>query len=327
MNKERSLRGIKEMSDFEVSGDARVVYSGSGEVKSYGSSSNSEPFIGLHKLDKNQFDFIMSDVPSNTPVMCILGIGKEIVWNCEMQLKAAYDSTAGRWIKLCFVYNQESVDLARSLKGKSVYIDIIEGQVAKKPKLPKGEHGQYASQLIQSKVMTCRNFWKAVGPEERYLDWVRSQPCMITGGGVENEAGDMRCEAAHVRDIKYGAGIATKPEYFAIPLHPDIHSEQHDKGVFQMWKRAGRPTPSAVQYPIVSQEEHIRQWLQISTLEYIKKWIQVELKSYFNVHSMSYISEQKFEQFVSEKALPEEVVPIMELSKQKRDLGFLARRK
>ena len=146
---------------------------------------------------------------------------------------------------------------------------------------------------------------------------------MITGGGVETESGDLRCEAAHVRDIKYGAGIATKPEYFAIPLHPKIHADQHEKGVYHMWKRAGRPTPSAIQYPILSQEEHIRQWLQISTLEYIKKWIQVEIKAYFNVHSMSFISEEKFSQFVREKSADENIQAIIQLSQQPRDLSFL----
>ena len=125
---------------------------------------------------------------------------------------------------------------------------------------------------------------------------------------LETEEGHKRVEAAHVRDIKYGAGIATKPEYFAVPLHPKIHKDQHDKGIYHLWKKAGRPTPSSVTYPIQDKEDHIRQWLIQEALSYIRLWIKYELTEYFDVSSLSFVSEEMFSQFVNDKCSDQETI-------------------
>lgn len=311
------------MTEYTYDEDAGCIYKGKCKVKSYGASSNSEPFIGLSDLDRSQFDYIMENVKPNTEVQVILGAETNIVWQESMQFKSAYDNS-NAWIKVSFPYNQSKVDIARDMVDNTYLLYILVGQIAEKEKKVRGKHGKYASELIQSSAMMHPVFWKIVGSEERYLDWLRGQKCMLTGGYVELESGERRCEAAHVRDIKYGAGIAKKPEYFAIPLHPEVHAEQHEKGVYSMWKKAGRPTPSAVQYPIHSQEDHIRQWLVISTLNYIRQWIQHEIKIYFNVDSMSHVSEEKFTQYLNDKAQPNQVEQILNLSRVKRDLTFLS---
>jgi len=310
--------------EYSLSDDAECIYNGEATVKNYGASSSKQPYIGFTGLDINQFDYILNNVDPNTEVQCVMADGDTVLRSESMQFKSAYDNSSDKWIKLCFDQDQSKIEATRNSIGNKVSLYLFLGQIHERPTKEKGDHGKYASQLIQSQIMIHPTFWSVVGTEEKYLDWLRGNPCMLTGGWVESESGDKRVEAAHVRDIKYGAGIAKKPEYFAIPLHPKIHAEQHEKGIYNMWKKAGRPTPSQVQYPITNQADHIRQWLVISTLEYIKKWIQFELKEYFGVSSMSFISPDNFEQYVTDKCAPEVVQQILKLSKTKRDLSFLA---
>lgn len=65
---------------------------------------------------------------------------------------------------------------------------------------------------------------------ERYLAWVRSLPCCMTG-----EEG---CEAHHVIGIGYGlSGWAMKaPDSFAMPLTPWAHRMVHQRHEWQPWQ-------------------------------------------------------------------------------------------
>ena len=311
-------------SEYIASDDAECIYDGVCTVKNYGASTNKEPFIGFTDLDITQFDHILNNVKPSTEMQCIIALDDSIVLSESMKFQSAYDSSSGKWIKLSFIASQDITDWARENTGKSFSLYLISGQIAKSPKKNKGEHGKYASKLLMSQLMINRGFWSIVGTEENYLNWVRSQKCMISGSQVETESGEMRVEAAHVRDIKYGAGIAKKPEYFAIPLHPEVHAKQHEKGIYNMWQSAGRPTPSSIQYPIHSKEDHIRQWLVIETLKYIKLWIKKEISDYFNVDSLSHVSEEMFIQYINDKCGDQDCIDCMlDLSRKKQSLEFL----
>lgn len=69
---------------------------------------------------------------------------------------------------------------------------------------------------------------RETAPERRYLDWLRTQPSALSGHFSWNDGAPF-CEPAHWRTARY-AGIATKPEYLAIPLTHDEHALQHRKG-------------------------------------------------------------------------------------------------
>jgi hypothetical protein len=62
--------------------------------------------------------------------------------------------------------------------------------------------------------------------DKKYLNWVRTLPCAICGGGP--------CQAAHQRLLSGGMG--SKPsDYHAIPCCPACHMFEHNKGVLTLW--------------------------------------------------------------------------------------------
>lgn len=71
---------------------------------------------------------------------------------------------------------------------------------------------------------------KAKGTDEEYLEWLRTMPSATLGEYGEYVNGEGRNEAAHVRRVADGAGIAEKPPYSAIPLTAEEHNLQHQKG-------------------------------------------------------------------------------------------------
>jgi len=68
------------------------------------------------------------------------------------------------------------------------------------------------------------------GTDTEYLDWLRCWPSCLSGAYSEVVNGEGKCEAAHVRRVASGAGVAIKPEYSAVPLTHDEHNLQHQKG-------------------------------------------------------------------------------------------------
>lgn len=68
-----------------------------------------------------------------------------------------------------------------------------------------------------------------------HLKWIRTLPCVITGKHP--------VEAAHIRyaDPAYGkreTGKAEKPDdAFVVPLHPDLHREQHSMNEQVFWAK------------------------------------------------------------------------------------------
>lgn len=70
---------------------------------------------------------------------------------------------------------------------------------------------------------------------EAHLRWLRSLPCLITG--------KRPVEACHIRyaDPRYGkrdTGGQEKPhDFFVVPMHPDLHREQHEAGERAFWDK------------------------------------------------------------------------------------------
>jgi hypothetical protein len=73
--------------------------------------------------------------------------------------------------------------------------------------------------------------------DEKHLSFIRQLPCLVTGRTP--------VEAAHVRyaDVtrdKPHTGKGEKPDdRFAVPLHWEIHREQHSMGERDFWERQG----------------------------------------------------------------------------------------
>ena len=65
---------------------------------------------------------------------------------------------------------------------------------------------------------------------EKYLSFVRSRPCVITGS-------DLNVVAHHVRCLG-GGGMGLKPpDYYCIPITAEEHSKLHATGERSYWER------------------------------------------------------------------------------------------
>ena len=76
-----------------------------------------------------------------------------------------------------------------------------------------GNYGQQAKELRLSSFFRRPEVWRAVGSDQEFLDWLRTQDCIVRSS--------IHCGpvvAAHVRRVANGSGTGIKPEYSAIPL-------------------------------------------------------------------------------------------------------------
>lgn len=94
--------------------------------------------------------------------------------------------------------------------------------------------GEQAALLYKHGFFYVPDVLEAIGTDEEFLAWVRTQPCALTGGFDKNTDKNgnevMGCEAAHVSRIEYGRGASHKPPYAAIPLIHEWHAKHHQFG-------------------------------------------------------------------------------------------------
>jgi hypothetical protein len=71
--------------------------------------------------------------------------------------------------------------------------------------------------------------------DDRHLEFIRTLPCLLTGRTP--------VEACHIRygDLANGkpaTGMGEKPDdEYVVPLHPDLHREQHSMSERVFWER------------------------------------------------------------------------------------------
>lgn len=67
----------------------------------------------------------------------------------------------------------------------------------------------------------------------KYLAWIRTQACCVSGR-------EIGVEACHVR-MGHRGGMGLKPsDYATVPLHADLHREQHQHGEKAFWAKYGK---------------------------------------------------------------------------------------
>lgn len=102
-------------------------------------------------------------------------------------------------------------------------------------------HADYARALHAGVFFASPDVWAAIGPDERFLAWLRIQPCAMSKRRVPKETKSgapfvvpRKCEGdvvpAHLRSVSQGAGTGIKPKYCAIPLCHAHHEHQHQHG-------------------------------------------------------------------------------------------------
>jgi len=86
---------------------------------------------------------------------------------------------------------------------------------------------QAAKALKLSAFFRSPEVWRLIGTDAQFLAWVRLQKCAYCQVPSSPEK---PVEAAHVRRVAEGAGVALKPDYCAIPLCHTHHALQHAQG-------------------------------------------------------------------------------------------------
>jgi hypothetical protein len=114
-------------------------------------------------------------------------------------------------------------------RGLPIALARIGGDSAKQMLQEKSAstYGDHARTLRLSSFFRSPKVWAAIGSDKDFLAWLRTQKCAFCGH-EKNEY--VPIEAAHVRRVANGAGVAIKPEYSAIPLCHDCHAKQHQHG-------------------------------------------------------------------------------------------------
>ena len=171
----------------------------------------------------------------------------------------------------------------------------------KKEKVVKEEkpYGKQASLLYKAGFFINPKVLAVIGSDKQYLEWVRQQPCAITGEFDYNKdeaTGEAReqCEAAHYRSISGGAGVGIKPEFSAIPLLRQWHMAQTADGhaVFSGQLRSGSEG--------IDKETAGRIWMEKKSHEYLAKWASHKLaQDYFVQPSMGYVNPRDLRKWAS----------------------------
>lgn len=128
-------------------------------------------------------------------------------------------------------------------------------------KSKKSLYGQQAKELRLSSFFRRPEVWRAVGTDQEFLDWLKTQDCCAA---KNYHNGDI--VAAHVRRVANGSGTGIKPEYSAIPLCDEHHQLQHQKG-----ESAVAP----------------REWWDKKRIEHLQKWCWETLKTKLGYTSWS----------------------------------------
>lgn len=142
------------------------------------------------------------------------------------------------------------------------------------------KYGQQAKILRQSSFFRTPEVWAAVGSDEDFLAWVRTQSCAYC-----NATGPS--EAAHVRRISSGAGTGIKPTYAAIPLCHKHHAAQHHAGESALGGK---------------------DWFDKKRIEYVQQWCWEVLKAQFGYYSWKFIPPHELHEWAIDNGV-EEYVP------------------
>ena len=130
------------------------------------------------------------------------------------------------------------------------------------------DYGQLAKGLYQSGVLTLPVVASALGSDDEYQRWTRQQPCILTKReGVQ---------FAHVRRA-HNSGTGYKPMYSGIPLSPEAHRLQHQKGELECLRHYGRP---------VSDVDSAKDWFNRACAHNLRLWSWNKLRTSLGVDSM-----------------------------------------
>ena len=118
----------------------------------------------------------------------------------------------------------------RGIHGAIVRLNL-DPTTGRAPEPDKPQHGPFWRDLIAAGFFRSPPVLRAIGPESKFEDWIRTQPSVLDGNAdYDTVTGEIRNECCHVRRVAEGSGTATKPPYFAVPMTHEQHQHQHQHG-------------------------------------------------------------------------------------------------
>ena len=88
-----------------------------------------------------------------------------------------------------------------------------------------------AKELVESGFWYTEPVLKACGADRAYIEFCRGFVCAHCHKAEKDwYSGEERSQAAHVRRVATGSGTGFKGPYCTVPLHPECHRRQHQKG-------------------------------------------------------------------------------------------------
>ena len=151
--------------------------------------------------------------------------------------------------------------------------EFIAGEKIKTP------YGEQAKALRLSAFFRNPNIWQAIDSDPAFLSWLRQQPCAYCQSPPNEHH---PTEAAHVRRVANGAGVAVKPEYSAIPLCHQHHALQHQQGESALGGK---------------------EWFDKKRIDYVSRWAWEALKNQLGFGSWSEVPPNVLNQWATQHNL------------------------
>ena len=152
--------------------------------------------------------------------------------------------------------------------------------------------GKQASELYRTGFFYVPAVLEAIGTDAEFLDWIRAQPCAVTGERdyhKDEATGTVteRCDPAHVRTVANGAGTGIKPSYCAIPLVHSLHDLETSFGKAALYV-AAHANKRHDERPEET-ERLASEWMDKQRNEYVVAWASKTLAAHFKQPSMGFV--------------------------------------
>lgn len=190
----------------------------------------------------------------------------------------------------------EQTASAIAIRNGPTFIEMNVGPISVHAK----PYGKAASSLHANGFFLVPAVLEAIGTDAEFLDWVRAQPCAVTGErdyhkdeatGVVTE----RCDPAHVRTVANGAGTAIKPPYCAIPLVHSLHDLETRYGKSALYVAAHDGCKeTGVDLINVASE-----WMDKQRNIYVVDWASHRLSTDLGFKSMGFVPPTELKQWAS----------------------------
>ncbi|HKJ86911.1 MAG TPA: hypothetical protein VKA48_00120, partial [Gammaproteobacteria bacterium] len=126
---------------------------------------------------------------------------------------------------------------------------------------------------------------EALGSDQEYQAWARTQPCVVCGGyDYDPDTGVQQNEFAHVRRAN-NSGTSLKPEWSGVPMCHQHHHVQHNQGeVAAYLEQPGFPEGDAE-----VAVDTVKDWFNSEVSEHLERWAHEKMRSLFEVDHLKHV--------------------------------------